>query len=454
MIHSNKRQRWLLIPALALIIAAVSIGGCGDSASPEPLATEEPPAPNSLTIAANGSGTTDPAIGIHEYDSENVVSISAKPDLGYAFIGWTGDVATVENPFSSTITVTVDDDISVFANFVPDEPTTYLYRNQKWVEGFYAQPEGVNLEEIETVFWHVFSRLPDQIIVYPSENYYYYGLHIDGRQLWGNIRLATGYRDEGELSFAYFEFDEFASPGEGKFTQSKLFQLEDGVEIEKIDRFTYDVSYNGRTVTFNLHQLSQDPPNLFTLRENEVSVERTFDESGYQFFLMFNEEKNYFFWVLNEEEGVPDILDPIGETGDIFLGRRSGFAFWEDELGRKVLASIRQHSVTRNDYYDGPFDQLADNYAEEVNIKEYMIKANPAIKDRINEYGYYIFDQYGNPVDRPLRVAISVYQTYYTQSQFTQFIERAKASDDPYQFISRRGVPEATSSGTPSVEGS
>ncbi len=451
MIQGNKRQRWLLIPALALIIAAISIGGCGDSASPEPLATEESSSPTSFTIAANGGGTTDPPADIYEYDSETVMTISAKPDWGYVFTGWTGDVAAIENPCSPTTNATIDDNISIFANFVPNDPTTYFYRNQKWIEGFYADPEGIDLESIETVFWHVFSKLPDHVTVYPSENYYYYGLHIDGRQLWGNIRLATGYRDEGELSFAYFEFDEFASPGEGKFTQSKLFQPEDGVEIKKIDRFTYDVSYNGKTITFNLHQLSQDPPNLFPLRENEVSVERTFDESGYQFFLMFNEEKDYFFWVLNEEEGVPDILDPVGEYDDIFLGRRSGFAFWEDDLGRKILASIRQHSVTRNDYYDGPFDQLADNYAEEVKIKEYMIKANPAVDGRINEYGYYIFDQYGNPVDRPLRVAISVYQTYYTQSQFTQFIERAKTSDDPYQYISRRGVPETTSSGTPST---
>lgn len=315
----------------------------------------------------------------------------------------------------------------------------YFSRNQEWIEGFYAQPEGVDIEDIETVFWCVFSRLPDEVVVYPSENYYYYMLYLDGHQLWGNIRLASGYRDKGELSFAYFEYDEFAGLGKEKFTRYKAFNAEDGVIVEKVDRFTYTVTYNGKSVTFNLYQIPQDPPQLITLKENEVFVERTLDESGYQFFLFFNETDNYFFWVLNEENGVPDILDPIGDSGDIVLGRRSGFAFWVDELGRKVLASIRQHSVTRNDYFDGPFDQLADNYAQEVNIREYMIKANPMLEGRINEYGYYIKDEHGNPVDRPLRVAISAYQTYYTQSQFTQFIELAKTTTDPYYYISHSG---------------
>jgi len=414
-----------------VVIATIFSGGCENS-NPSDI----------ITIAVNGNGTTNPPVGIYKYDTETSISLSAKADRGNTFIGWTGDVSTLTEPFSSSTNITVVGSTSIYAHFVPDHPTTYLYRNQQWIEGFYQKPEEINLEEIETVFWHVFSRLPDHVTVYPSENYYYFGLHINGRQFWGNIRLAAGYRELGELSFAYFEFDEYASPGEDKFTQAKIFTSADGVGIEEVDRFTYDVSYQGKHVTFNLHQLPQDPPRLFQLQENEVFIERTFDESGYQFFLMFNSEENYFFWVLNEEERVPDILDPVSEHDDIFVGRRSGFAFWDDGFGKKVLASIRQHSVTRNDYYDGPFDQLADNYAKEVNIKEYMIKASPAMENRINAYGYFIYDQYGNEIERPLRVALSTYQTYYSDSQFIEFIERAKAADDPYQYISRRGVPK------------
>ncbi len=322
-----------------------------------------------------------------------------------------------------------------------DEYSPYFSTNQQIVEGFSA--ETVDLEDIDAVFWYVFSQLPEQVIVYPSENYYYFQMYVNGRQLWGNIRIAAGYREQGIISFAYFEFAEF-TPLTQQFSRSKLYREKDGLNLEKVDHFTYIIRYQEKEVTFNLHQIPQEPPDQFSLGEDEIFVERTFDESGYQFFLIFNEKGRFFLWILNEEDVVPDILDPILDKKDIVVGRRSGFAFWVDEAhdDRKILASIRQHSVTRNDYYDGPFDQLADNYAEKAGVNEYMVKAYPALEGRIDKFGYY------TDTDRPLRVAITSYATYYTQTQFMQFIERAKTSGDPYGYISRRGVPITPPPGT------
>ena len=310
---------------------------------------------------------------------------------------------------------------------------SYLLLNQHWIEGL-ADP-GFDLEDPDEVLWHVFSRLPDEVTIYPSENYYYFILYVDGRQIWGNIRLPAGRRDRGVLSLGYFEFDEFASGVTPRISRSKFFTDADGVLVDAVDRFTYDVRYNRKTVRFHLHQLSQEPPNLFSLGEDELFIQRTFDESGYQFFLLFNTRANYFFWVLNEEEVVPDVFDPVED--DLVVGRRSGFAFWLDAAhdGRKILAAVRQISVTRNDYYDGPFDQLADNYADETNVAEYMQRAYPALRGRIDKYGYYT-DQ-----ERPLRVAISTYFTYYTQADLREIAARVRASDDPYHMISRRGFP-------------
>jgi hypothetical protein len=105
--------------------------------------------------------------------------------------------------------------------------------------------------------------------------------------------------------------------------------------------------------------------------------------------------------VLKPEEAIPDVLDQCGP--ELVFGRRSGFAFWADPAGRLVLAVVRQLNTRRNDYYDGPFDQLADNYAEEPQILEWMQRAFPSLRGRIDTYGYYT-DQ-----DRPLRVALSTY---------------------------------------------
>ena len=320
---------------------------------------------------------------------------------------------------------------------------TYLLFNQQWLEGF--REDSLDLDDVDEVFWHVFSRLPDQVTVYPSENYYYFTLYADRRQVWGNIRLPAGRRERGVLSFAYAEFRESPFVVEPRVGASKFYTDADGLRIEELDRFTYLVRYNGKEVTFNLHQLSQARPNLFQLGDDEVFVERTFDESGMQFFLIFNKRDNYFMWVLNEEEIVLDILVP--QANDLLMGRKSGFAFWVDKAhnSRKILMAIRGTNATRNDYYDGPFDQLADNYVEEIPIAEYMIRASPGLRGRIDKYGYF------TDRERSSRVSISPYYVYFSQFALDEYLDRLRASPDPYYFISHRGAsPAPTPTPTPS----
>jgi hypothetical protein len=321
---------------------------------------------------------------------------------------------------------------SMQANYSDPEDSSYLIFNQLWIEGLSSSP--IDLDDVDAVFWRIFSGLADEVTVYPSENYYYYKLYIDGKQLWGNIRLPAGRRERGVLSFAYFEFKESPLQTSERMVRSKYFTKADGLILEELDKFTYLVSYNGKDVKFHFHELSQEPPKLFSLADNEFYIERTFDESGYQFFLLFNAEKNIFIWVLNEEELIPDILDPIED--DLLLGKRSGFAFWIDAANdnRKVLIAIRGQSAVRNDYYDGPFDQLADNYVDEIPISEYMQRASPSLIGRIDKYGYFTDREQG-------RVSISPYYVYFTLQSLSQFLAMAKESENPYQFISTGRLP-------------
>ena len=69
-----------------------------------------------LTMAVNpaGGGTTDPAVGTHDYDTGTVVDITATAASGYGFVNWTGDVADVDD---ATTTVTMDAAQTVTANF-------------------------------------------------------------------------------------------------------------------------------------------------------------------------------------------------------------------------------------------------------------------------------------------------------------------------------------------------
>ena len=311
-------------------------------------------------------------------------------------------------------------------------PSTYLAFNQHWLEGL-AQNE-LDLDDVDAVFWHIFSRLEDDVIVYPSENYYYFLLYTNQKQLQGNIRLPAGRRENGVLSFAYTEFRESPFVLQPRAGRSKFFTDADGVKITELDRFTWNVRYKGKDVRFHLNQLSQEPPKLFSLAEDEVFIERTFDESGYQFFLVFGDRDDYFLWILNEEEPIADTLQPLGDG--LLVGRRSGFAFLIDEAhdNRKILIAIRGQNATRNDYFDGPFDQLADNYVDEVGIAEYMVKASPSLRGRIDKYGYF------TDRARSSRVAISPYWVYYTEPSLMSYVANARASEDLYLYIATKGA--------------
>lgn len=347
-------------------------------------------------------------------------------------------------PVASSTQV-IPDAVPVAATTVAEDPSTYLLFNQNLVEGLTT--DEVDLTDVDAVFWHVFSRLPEEVTVYPSENYYYFIMYTGKRQLWGNIRLAAGRRERGVLSFAFFEYRETPYVTEPRVSLSKFFTDADGLRIEELDPFQFRVTYNRKSVIFNLHQLSQEPPKLFQLGDDETSVMRTFDESGYQFFLIFNEEGNYFNWVLNEEEPISDNL--VALSDDLVVGRKSGFAFWidPDHNDRKVLVAIRGENASRNDYYDGPFDQLADNYVDVTNVSEYMVRAAPSLSGRIDKYGYF------TDRDRPSRVSISPYYVYFSRQALDIYFDRLKQADDPYFFASRKGLPPTPTPTRPDATG-
>jgi len=389
---------------LLLLVVTACAGTSGpepavtEPASPEPHLTADPPGENAASTPPAVDDSTEPA----RDDSAPAASVAADSSQG-----------------------------------APLEPQSYLLFNERLLEGLAS--DAIDLASPDVVFRHVFSRLPPEVDVLPSENYYYFILRNGGRQIWGNIRLAAGQRELGSLSFGYFEFIEFPTTATQKLSGSKFFGPEDGVVVVQVDRFTYDVTVLEKKVRFHLRQLDQTLPAGLTLAPGERFIQRTFDESGYQFYLLFNEDANHFLWVLNEEDPVPDILKPYGDS--LLIGRRSGFAFWLDPAngGRKVLAGVRQLNIRRNDYFDGPFDQLADNYADETQVAEYMQRAFPSLRGRIDKFGYY------TDTDRPLRVALSTYYTYASTAEIIEFVDGLQDAADPYALISRGGREVSTS---------
>jgi hypothetical protein len=257
--------------------------------------------------------------------------------------------------------------------------------NQDFVRSLWTK---VDTKKPLEVFAAVFNRLPGQVTVYPSENYFYWSFNASGKPIWGNFRLDAATRDKGILNLGYFEYDE-----NGKFQDYKGGEAEltakQGVLLKKVDRFTYTVSFKGKTVRFNLFRDRYAPPKKGAIRTDEQYVGPVFDESGLRFHLLFNKTEKHLFYVLNEDVPVTESFRPTKINKDVVIGRRSGFAYYLDrENKRKILIGVNQLNVRRNNYYDGPFDQLPDNLIEKTKLAEFLVKAYPELKGRVNKYGH------------------------------------------------------------------
>ena len=71
-----------------------------------------------LTMNVVGNGTISPESGVHIYLEGAVVEISATPDEGWEFSGWSGDITDT----SATAQITMDSDKSVIAHFADIAP--------------------------------------------------------------------------------------------------------------------------------------------------------------------------------------------------------------------------------------------------------------------------------------------------------------------------------------------
>lgn len=266
--------------------------------------------------------------------------------------------------------------------------------NEGFINGLYYD---LNLTDPKNVFRFVFSNLKDHVVVYPTENYYYFTLPAHGKTIFGNIALSAYQRDQGVLSFAYFEKgDNFAGPESPSTGHSVYYTGEDGVFVKKIDDFHYSVSFEGKTVIFELNDVGVNPPTKAILLNDEIFVGPSFDESGLKFFLIFNNTTKHLYWILNEENFVPESFSKY--NGSILFGNRTEYAFYEDERNnRKILVGAKDLNVLQNNWYDGPADQMPENYvySGKVEIKKYLEFTSPHLN--IDKYGRNI-DLKGNKV--------------------------------------------------------
>ena len=76
-----------------------------------------------LTIEVDGKGSTSPS-GSRSCALETAVSITATPDTGWRFNGWTGDVA---DRHSATTVITMNSDKTIIASFYEAKTSWWLF---------------------------------------------------------------------------------------------------------------------------------------------------------------------------------------------------------------------------------------------------------------------------------------------------------------------------------------
>ncbi len=294
----------------------------------------------------------------------------------------------------------------------------FLTTYENYLEGLWQK---LDVGEPDKVFSHVFSALPDKVMVFPTENYYYFKFWANGKEWWGNIRLAEGERDRGILNFAYWEFNNLPEGPDDERYESyfKKFGPEDGVEINKKSEWQYEVGWQGKRVLFELNNLAQIAP-PFTADEDFMM--RIFDESGLGFYLLFNNKSKDFRWILDESGKV--LEDFIELLPQIYMGKRTNFIFYSDEINnRKILIGVYAGNIRRNNYFDGPFDQLADNFVRDTRLKDAIEAVYPSVRGKIDDYGFFL-DEAG--IRTSTRVAITPYQAYGSTEEMVDLVKNCE----------------------------
>jgi hypothetical protein len=275
----------------------------------------------------------------------------------------------------------------VSAAAAQDAKLPRLETNEAYVAEVTTRDQTLAIGDPMAVFAYVLGSLPERVKVYPTENHYYFSFDLNGTRYAGNIKIDAQLRSEGKVVFSYYE--DRATWLKDTDGVARILGAADKVTVEKIDPLAYRVSYGKKSVVFELNDLSKVTPPAAALAPDDQFIGPVFDESAVRFFLVFNPKLKIFHYILDEtikpaDEFVPA---PVGD-GRILIGKRTGFAVYRDQhRDRKILIGVFHHNVVANNYLDGPFDQMPDNFIKGEAYRQAVLAVEPDLKGQINRYG-------------------------------------------------------------------
>ncbi len=276
---------------------------------------------------------------------------------------------------------------ATFAAAATAQEVPKLQTNQSYIEAMARRSQKLAVDDPMAVFAYVLNSLPERVKVYPTENHYYFSFDLNGIRYAGNIKIDAALRAQGKAEFSYYEdrgpwLEDDAGKG-------LTLDASHGVSVEEVEPLAYRITYQQKSVVFALNDLSKAKPPAVALAPDDRFIGPVFDESGVRFFLLFNNRLKLFHYILDETIEPADLFvpAPVG-NGRILVGKRTGFALYRDQKrSRKILIGVFHDNVVANNYLDGPFDQMPDNFIEGDSFQQALIAAEPDLKGKINRYG-------------------------------------------------------------------
>ena len=287
-----------------------------------------------------------------------------------------------------------------------------LQTNEAYIAEAMTRTQKLAIDDPMAVFAYVLGSLPDRVKVYPTENHYYFSFDLNGTRYAGNIKIDAYLRAQGKVEFSYYE--DRGSWLEDSHATGLTLDASRGVGVEKIDSLTYRLTYRNKSVIFALNDLTQVKPPAAALAPDDKFIGPVFDESGVRFFLVFNSRLKLFHYVLDETITPADVFvpAPVG-GGRILIGKRTGFAVYRDQhRDRKIMIGAFHDNVAANNYLDGPFDQMPDNFIVGDTFRDAILAVAPDLKGKINRYGSF---------DDGARFAIAPYMEYRNPKELEIF---------------------------------
>lgn len=260
-----------------------------------------------------------------------------------------------------------------------------------------------DINDVDAVFYEVLNRLPKDVVVHTTENYSYFTFVDGGVEYQGNIRIEES--DVDQLNFAY---SVRPAPWISEPTvYYKLFKNDRAFQISKLAPDKFRITFRGLRRVFHQANVANVRPPSGMLKEGETFLGESMDESGLRFFLVYDQVANTALYILNESSPVPDKLETAKDASGtdvkgLEVGLRSGFVFVRDRgTARRRLVGIHAGNAERNNYFDGPFDQLPDSFEGPMSIKDMFGKIDPKLAGQMDRKGNFLNDDGSRAVVNP-----------------------------------------------------